>query len=110
MVGTGGRRAALALSGPLGKQIGVAGSGSLCDSATIYSGWLLSVAMRKSLGQASRLAAATGAYVCFEDEAGQNLRLPKARTWAPRSHTPVGAGVWQGLSMAKWRSPLERVP
>ena len=32
------------------------------------------------LGQASRLAAATGAYVCFEDEAGQNLRPPKART------------------------------
>jgi DDE superfamily endonuclease len=41
------------------------------------------------LGQASRLAAATGAYLCFEDEAGQNLRLPKARTWAPRGHTPV---------------------
>jgi hypothetical protein len=41
------------------------------------------------VGQASRLAAATGAYVCFEDEAGQNLRPPKARTWAPRGHTPV---------------------
>jgi hypothetical protein len=31
----------------------------------------------------------TGAYVCFEDEAGQNLRPPKARTWAPRGRTPV---------------------
>jgi hypothetical protein len=41
------------------------------------------------VGQASRLAAATGAYVCFEDEAGQNLRPPKARTWAPRGHPPV---------------------
>ena len=41
------------------------------------------------LGEASRLAAATGAYVCFGDEAGQNLRPPKARTWAPRGHTPV---------------------
>ena len=41
------------------------------------------------LGEGSRLAAATGAYVCFEDEAGQNLRPPKARTWAPRGHTPV---------------------
>ena len=41
------------------------------------------------LGQASRLAAATGAFICFEDEAGQNLRPPKARTWAPRGHTPV---------------------
>ena len=41
------------------------------------------------LGQASRLAAATGAYVCFEDEAGQSLRPPKAKTWAPRGRTPV---------------------
>ena len=38
------------------------------------------------LGEGTRLAAATGAYVCFEDEAGQNLRPPKARTWAPRGH------------------------
>ena len=43
----------------------------------------------RDLGQAPGLAAATGAYVCFEDEAGQNLRPPKARTWAPRGHTPV---------------------
>jgi len=41
------------------------------------------------LGEGARLAAATGAYVCFEDEAGQNLRPPKARTWAPRGRTPV---------------------
>ena len=41
------------------------------------------------MGEATRLAAATGAYVCFEDEAGQNLRSPKARTWARRGHTPV---------------------
>ena len=27
--------------------------------------------------------------MCFEDEAGQNLRPPKARTWAPRGQTPV---------------------
>ena len=27
--------------------------------------------------------------MCFEDEAGQNLRPPKARTWAPRGRTPV---------------------
>ena len=43
----------------------------------------------RDLGQASRLAAAAGAYLCFEDEAGQNLRPPKARTWAPRGHTPT---------------------
>ena len=41
------------------------------------------------LGEGTRLAAATGAYVCFEDEAGQALRPPKARTWARRGHTPT---------------------
>ena len=41
------------------------------------------------LGEGTRLAAATGAYVCFEDEAGQALRPPKARTWARRGHTPA---------------------
>ena len=40
------------------------------------------------VGQGTRLAAATGAFICFEDEAGQNLRPPKARTWAPRGRTP----------------------
>jgi len=48
------------------------------------------------LGQASRLAAATGAYLCFEDEAGQNLRPPKAKTWAPRGHTPVAVVSGKG--------------
>ena len=41
------------------------------------------------LGEGTRLAALTGAYVCFEDEAGQSLRPGKARTWAPRGRTPV---------------------
>lgn len=27
--------------------------------------------------------------VCFENEAGQGLRLPKGRTWGSRGHTPV---------------------
>ncbi|MGA2830043.1 MAG: IS630 family transposase [Streptosporangiaceae bacterium] len=43
----------------------------------------------RDLGKGARLAAAAGAWICFEDEAGQNLRPPKARTWAPRGHTPV---------------------
>ncbi|WP_123980505.1 transposase [Streptomyces sp. Ag109_O5-1] len=34
-------------------------------------------------------AADLGAYVCFEDEAGQGLRPPKGRTWAPRGMRPV---------------------
>jgi putative transposase len=41
------------------------------------------------LGEGTRLAAATGAWICFEDEAGQNLRPPKARTWGRRGRTPV---------------------
>jgi DDE superfamily endonuclease len=41
------------------------------------------------LGQGTRLAALTGAWICFEDEAGQSLRPGRARTWAPRGHTPV---------------------
>jgi DDE superfamily endonuclease len=44
---------------------------------------------RRDLGEGARLAAATGAWICFEDEAGQNLRPPRARTWARRGHTPV---------------------
>jgi len=48
------------------------------------------------VGEASRLAAATGAYVCFEDEAGQTLRPPKARTWARRGRTPVVAVSGKG--------------
>ena len=50
----------------------------------------------RDLGEGTRLAAATGAYVCFEDEAGQNLRPPKARTWAPRGRTPVVAVSGKG--------------
>jgi hypothetical protein len=41
------------------------------------------------LGEGTRLAAATGAWIALEDEAGQNPRPPKARTWAPRGRTPV---------------------
>ena len=50
----------------------------------------------RDLGEGTRLAAATGAYICFEDEAGQSLRPPKARTWARRGHTPVGRGAGKG--------------
>ncbi|MEV8038919.1 IS630 family transposase [Streptomyces sp. NPDC086182] len=34
-------------------------------------------------------AADLGAWLCFEDEAGQGLRPPKGRTWGRRGHTPV---------------------
>ncbi|MET8358906.1 transposase [Micromonospora sp. NPDC005171] len=36
-----------------------------------------------------RLAAARGAWICFQDEAGQVLRPPVAKTWARRGRTPV---------------------
>ena len=41
------------------------------------------------LGEGARLAAQQGAWICFEDEAGQTLRPPRARTWGRRGHTPV---------------------
>ena len=50
-----------------------------------------------------RLAAATGAYICFEDEAGQAMRPPKARTRARRGCTPVAMVSGKGsrrVSMA----------
>jgi transposase len=34
------------------------------------------------------VAAQHGAWLCFEDEAGQTLRPPKARTWGRRGQTP----------------------
>ncbi|MFI6712754.1 transposase [Nonomuraea sp. NPDC050478] len=34
-------------------------------------------------------AADLGAYICFEDEAGQGLRPPKGRIWAPVGARPV---------------------
>ena len=37
------------------------------------------------------VAADSGAWLCFEDEAGQGLRPPKGRTWGRRGATPVVA-------------------
>src|SRR3954452_7255661 len=54
------------------------------------------------LGEGSRLAASSGAWIVFEDEAGAALRPPKARTWAVRGHTPAVAVSGRGgrVSMA----------
>ena len=41
----------------------------------------------------------------LEDEAGQNLRPPRARTWAPRGQTPVVRVSGKGsgrVSVAGW--------
>ncbi|GIM90147.1 transposase [Paractinoplanes toevensis] len=38
---------------------------------------------------AKRVAARSGAWICFADECGQTLRAHKATTWAPRGVTPV---------------------
>jgi DDE superfamily endonuclease len=48
------------------------------------------------LGEGTRLAASTGAWIVFEDEAGAALRPPKARTWAPGGRTPVVAVSGKG--------------
>jgi hypothetical protein len=56
----------------------------------------------RDLGEGTRLAASTGAWIVFEDEAGATLRPPKARTWAWRGHTPRVAVSGKGgrVSMA----------
>ncbi|WP_405147681.1 transposase [Sphaerisporangium sp. NBC_01403] len=41
------------------------------------------------LAAGGRSAAAKGAWICFEDEAGQGLRPPRARTWGRRGQTPA---------------------
>jgi hypothetical protein len=50
----------------------------------------------RDVGEGTRLAAATGAWIVFEDEAGQALRPPKARTSARRGHTHVVAVSGKG--------------
>lgn len=41
------------------------------------------------LAQRGRLAAARGAWLVFEDEAGFSMTPPQAKTWSPRGRTPV---------------------
>jgi hypothetical protein len=41
------------------------------------------------MASGKRLAAARGAWICFQDEAGQSLRPPRSRTWSRRGRTPV---------------------
>jgi hypothetical protein len=52
---------------------------------------ILLVHVRHPRGMASgkAVAAQRQAWLVFEDEAGQTLRAPKARTWGRRGHTPV---------------------
>ena len=42
----------------------------------------------RSVGVGKRVAAQRAAWICFEDEAGQTLRPPKAKTWGRRGQTP----------------------
>jgi transposase len=35
------------------------------------------------------MAAVSGSWILFEDESGQSMRPPRAKTWAPRGVTPV---------------------
>jgi DDE superfamily endonuclease len=42
-----------------------------------------------NLAAGKRTAAALSGWIVFEDETGQSLRPPRARTWARRGHTPV---------------------
>jgi hypothetical protein len=42
------------------------------------------------------VAAEQGAWLCFEDEAGQTLRPPKVRRWGRRGQTPTVAVSGKG--------------
>ena len=44
---------------------------------------------RAGVARYKRAARDLGAFICFEDEAGQGLRPPKGRTWAPRGARPA---------------------
>ncbi|MYU50450.1 hypothetical protein GTY53_00045 [Streptomyces sp. SID7805] len=49
-------------------------------------------------------AAACGGWIVFEDEAGQSMTPPRARTWGRRGRTPVvrvRAGAQAGC---RWRA------
>lgn len=51
-------------------------------------------------------AAALGAYIVFEDEAGFSMTPPRARTWGRRGHTPVvrvRGRSWRRWSIAAMR-------
>ena len=54
------------------------------------------------MASGNRTAADLGAWLIFEDEAGQGLRPPKGRTWGRRGQTPVvkvtGAHAWRSRS------------
>jgi DDE superfamily endonuclease len=41
------------------------------------------------VARVKRVAARSGAWICFADECGQTLRAHKATTWAPKGVTPV---------------------
>src|SRR5262249_7022999 len=45
----------------------------------------------RGVARDKRAARDLGAYICFEDEAGQGLRPPEGRTWAPGGARPVVA-------------------
>jgi len=54
-----------------------------------------------------------GAFICFEDEAGQGLRPPKGRTWAPRGACPVvtvrgAGGGWVSIAEVACFRPGDR--
>ena len=45
--------------------------------------------MREVWPEVEKAVREQGSWLVFEDEAGQSLRPPKARTWSRRGHTPV---------------------
>jgi len=46
------------------------------------------------------------AWLCFEDESGQSLRPPKARTWSRRGHTPIIKVTGKGSGRVSLAGPV----
>ncbi|MFE6962960.1 hypothetical protein [Streptomyces sp. NPDC057696] len=53
-----------------------------------------------------KTAADLGAWLCFEDEAGQGLRPPKGHTWGRRGHTPVVRVTAAGTKRVSMAAPI----
>jgi hypothetical protein len=52
-------------------------------------------------------AAALGGWIVFEDECGQSMRPPRARTWGRRGITPVIRIPGRGISVSRAYTSLD---
>jgi hypothetical protein len=61
---------------------------------------------RRGMAGDERAALDLGARLCWEDECGQNLRPPRATTWAPRGRTPIVRVMGKGYGRVAPAGPV----